>query len=171
MTSPTLTPTRPGPIAALVVLFALIGYGLAETAYGTLPHLPGYAPVTMVVVAIAELGMAKVVRDRVAHRRDRAGRPPARPLHPMQVARAAVLAKASSAAGAVLLGLYAGLLAWTLPRRAELVLAERDALVAGLSALAALGLVVAALVLERACRAPRGPDWDGLAGEAPTVGG
>ena len=102
--------------------------------------------------------MDKVVSDRLAHRRDARGRPRGRPLHPMQVARAAVLAKASSTAGAVLLGAYGGLFAWTLPRRAQLAVAERDAVVAGLTALAALALVAAALVLERACRTPEDPD-------------
>lgn len=165
MTTPTLRPTRPGPLAALVVLFALLAYGLAETAYGSLPNLPLYAPVTLVLLTITELGMAKVVRDRLAHRLDRSGRPPARKLHPMQVARAAVLAKASSTAGAVLLGAYAGLLAWTLPRRDELTVAASDALVAALSAVAALSLVVAALLLERACRTPPGPDATGLGGD------
>lgn len=164
MTTPTLRPTRPGSLAALVVLFALIGYGLAETAYGTVANLPLYAPVTLVLLAVTELVMAKVVRDRVMHRRDRAGRPPARPLHPLQVARAAVLAKASSTAGAVVLGGYSGLLAWTLPRRDELTVAASDALVSGLSALAALALVIAALVLEWACRRPPGADVDGIDG-------
>ena len=72
----------------------------------------------------------------------------------MQVARAAVLAKASSAGGAVLLGVYGGLLAWTLPRRDRLAASADDALVAALSAAACLGLVVSALALERACRRP-----------------
>ena len=116
------------------------------------------APVTLVLLAVFELGLAKVVADRLAHRRDDRGRPRGRPLHPMQIARAAVLAKASSTTGAVLLGAYGGLLAWTLPRRAELAAAGDDALVAGLSALAALLLVVAALLLERACRTPDEPD-------------
>ena len=149
-----MRPTRPGPVLALVAGFAVLLYLLAETAYGSLPPLPGYAPVTLALLAVTELGMAKVVADRLAHRRDRRGRPRGRPLHPMQVARAAVLAKASSTTGAVLLGAYGGLLAWTLPRRDELAAARDDALVAGLSALAALVLVVAALVLERACRTP-----------------
>jgi hypothetical protein len=155
-------PTRPGPLLALVAGFALLTWVLAQRAYGSVPQLPAYAPVTLVLLALTELGMAKVVGDRIAHRRagrsGGAGRPRQRPLHPMQVARAAVLAKASSATGAVLLGAYGGLFAWTLPRRAELALAERDAVVSGVSALAALGLVVAALVLERACRTPEDGD-------------
>lgn len=147
-----MRPTRPGPLFALVALFAVLAYALAARAYGSIPVLPAYAPVSLVLLAVAELAMAKVVRDRVAHRVRSGDR--VRPLHPMQVARAAVLAKASSATGAVLLGAYGGLLAWTLPRRDELALADRDALVAGVSAGAALALVVAALLLERACRTP-----------------
>ena len=155
--------TRPGPLLALVAGFALLLFVLADRAYGSLPELPVYAPVTLVLLALTELGMAKVVADRLAHRLDRRGRPRGRPLHPMQVARAAVLARASSTTGAVLLGAYGGLFAWTLPRRGELALAESDALVSGLTALSALALVVAALVLERACRTPDDRDLEAAA--------
>jgi hypothetical protein len=149
-----VTPTRPGTLAALIVGFGAVGYLLAALFYGQLPQLPLYAPVTVVLLAVVELAMARVVRDRLAHRLDARGRPKGRPLHPIQVARAAVLAKASSAGGAVLLGVYTGLFAWTFPRRGRLMATADDALVAGLSALACLGLVIAALVLERACRRP-----------------
>ncbi len=155
-----MTPTRPGPLLALVAGFAVLFYVLADTAYGSVPQLPVYAPVTLVLLAVTELGMAKVVADRLAHRVDRHGRARGRALHPMQVARAAVLAKASSVTGAVLLGAYGGLFAWTLPRRGELAVAESDALVSGLTALAALALVVAALLLERACRTPDDRDLE-----------
>ena len=149
-----MTPTRPGTLLGLVIGFGLLAWLGAAAAYGSLPVLPRYAPVSIVLLALVELGMAKVVRDRVQHRRDERGRPRGRPLHPMQVARAAVLAKASSAGGAVLLGIYGGLLSWTLPRRQELAASEQDAVVAGVSAVACLGLVVAALLLERVCRRP-----------------
>jgi Protein of unknown function (DUF3180) len=156
-------PTRPGPLLALVAGFAVVLYLLADRAYGSVPQLPVYAPVTLVLLAVTELGMAKVVSDRLAHRLDRRGRPRGRPLHPMQVARAAVLAKASSVTGAVLLGAYGGLFAWTLPRRGELAVAGSDAVVSGLTALAALALVVSALVLERACRTPDDRDLEAAA--------
>lgn len=149
-----MRPTRPGTLLGLVVGFGLLSYLVAVLAYGSLPVLPRYAPVSIVLLAVVELAMAKVVRDRVTHKVDDRGRPKGRPLHPMQVARAAVLAKASSAGGAMLLGGYGGLLAWTLPRRNELAASGEDALVAGVSAVACLGLVLAALLLERACRRP-----------------
>lgn len=133
---------------------AVAGYLLAQLVYSDLPPLPAYGPVTLVLLALVELGMARVVRDRVRGR----SRPGARALHPLQVARAAALAKASSPAGALLLGVYTGLLVWLLPRDAEQ--AQADALVCGISVVAALLLVAAALLLERACRTPDGPDDD-----------
>lgn len=151
-----MTPTRPGTLLGLVLGFAALAYLLAAVAYGDLPPLPRYAAVSVVLLAVLEVGMAKVVRDRLLHRSRRG----ARPLHPMQVARAAVLAKASSAGGAVLLGAYTGLLAWTLPRRDTLAASREDAVVAGLSALACLALVAAALLLERACRRPDRDDLE-----------
>jgi hypothetical protein len=78
-------------------------------------------------------------------------------MHPLQVARAAVLAKASSLGGAILLGVYGGLFVWTFARRDTYATAGDDALVAGLSALTSLTLVIAALLLERSCRTPDPP--------------
>jgi hypothetical protein len=141
-------------LAALATGFGLLGYLVAEVAYGALPALPAFAPVSLVLLALVELGMARIVRDRLSGRRTADGRPRGRPLHPMQVARAAVLAKASSPTGAVLLGMYAGLLAYVLPRRGQLATWANDAVVSAVSALACLALVVAALLLERACRTP-----------------
>jgi Protein of unknown function (DUF3180) len=151
-------PTRVPVLLLVAVVTGVLAWLLAEAAYGDLPPLPRYAPATLGLLAVVEGGMAKVVRDRLRGRRDRDGRPLGRPLHPFQVARAVVLAKASSVAGAVLLGGYGGLLLWTLPQSARN--AQRDALVSGLSAAAALALVVAALLLERVCRAPEPPSVD-----------
>jgi hypothetical protein len=90
-----VTPTRPGVLVQLVLGFGLLVYVLAALAYAELPRLPGYAPVSIVLLAVAEVGIARVVRDRVTlHQRQRAGAPArGRTLHPVQVARAAVLAK------------------------------------------------------------------------------
>ncbi len=144
-----MTPTRLPTLLGLTVGAALLVHLLALTSYGSLPRLSLLAAFSVGALAAAELAMAKVVRDRL-----RDGRTRGRALHPLQVARAAVLAKASSTGGALLVGGYAGLLAWVLPRREELLSAERDALVAGVSGVVSLGLVAAALLLERACRTP-----------------
>lgn len=142
-------------LVLVAVLAAVGGYALAAAAYSDLPPLPRVAPVTLALLAVVELAMAHLVRDRVLGRARRG----ARPLHPLQVARAAALAKASSPAGALLLGLYAGLTLWLLPREADQPRA--DALVTSTSALAALLLLVAALRLERACRTPDSSADDG----------
>jgi hypothetical protein len=102
------------------------------------------------LIALFELGLAKVVRDKIR------GRSTHRPMHPLQIARAAVLAKASSATGALLFGLYTGLLLWFL-QHSGLRVASANARVAAASAGASLLLVVAALLLERACRTPEPP--------------
>ena len=136
----------------LAVVMGGAGWLLADQAYGSLVRLPGYAPATAVIIAAFELGLAKTIADQINHRSSGRG------MHPLQVARALALAKASSAAGALLLGLYSGLFGWTFPRRGTIAAASHDALVSGVSAGAALLLVVAALVLERSCRTPREPD-------------
>ena len=147
-----MTPTRFPTLLGLAVVAALLTYLLALTAYGSLPRLSLLAAFSIGALAAAELAMAKVVRDRLRGRRTRG-----RALHPLQVARAAVLAKASSTGGALLVGGSCGVLAWALPRREELLSVERDATVAGVSAVVSLGLVAAALLLERACRTPPVP--------------
>lgn len=150
-----MTPTRPATLLTVVAVTAVLGYLLGLTLYGALPALPGSAPVPLVLLALAELALAKTVRDRV-HRRRTPAR--GRVLHPLQVARAAALAKASSVAGAGLFGLYAGLLAWTAPRAGTLTAAGGDATVAGVTAVSALALTAAALLLERACLIAGPPD-------------
>lgn len=150
-----MTPTRLRTLAQIAAGVAVLGYLLARADYGSIPF-PAYGPAPMVLLAIAELLMARLIRDRLRAGVPRARVPRAtgRPLHPLQVARAVVLAKASSVTGAVVAGGYLGVLAWTLPQRAVLVSAGRAAAVAGASAVAALLLVAAALVLERVCRLP-----------------
>jgi hypothetical protein len=147
-----MRPTRvPALLLALLVAGAC-GYVLTETAYSSIPPLPVFAPVGLLLLAVVELGMARIIRGKI-----RRTRPGGRPLHPMQVARGAVLAKASSLGGALVAGLYGGIFLWTFGRRDQLATYSDDARVAGLSALAALLLVVAALLLERACRTPDDP--------------
>jgi len=147
-----MKPTRLPVLLLTIVLLTAAGYLLTEVAYFDLPPLPGFAPVSLVLLTILELAMARVVRDKVR------GRSGGRPMHPIQVARAAVLAKASSLGAAIFAGLYGGIFLWTFARRDTYATASADARVAGLSAVTAVLLVVAALLLERACRTPEPPD-------------
>lgn len=145
-----MTPTRLRTLVVLAGLTAVSGWLLIDVRTGDLLALPYLAPVTAGVIALFELGLAKVVRDKVR------GRSRGRQMHPLQVARALVLAKASSATGALLVGLYGGLWAWFLQHDA-LRVAAANATVAGLSMGASLVLVVSGLLLERACRTPDRP--------------
>ncbi len=144
-----MTPTRLPVLAGLATLAAVLAYVLVRLTYGDLPPLPAYAPVTLVLLALGELGLGRAVRQRLR------GPVRGRPMHPLQVARAAVLAKASSSAGAVLVGVYGGFLAHVL--RLDLEQARDDSRAAVVAVAAAVLLVVAALLLERACRTPDPP--------------
>lgn len=149
-----MTLTRWRTLALLALLTGVLGWLLAQLAYGDLVTLPAYAALTAGVLAAFEAILARTVADRVRGRRIAPGVRSPRPMHPLQVVRALALAKASSAAGALLFGLYGGLAVWTFPRRDRLVAAAEDTQVAVLSALACLLLVGAAMALERACRTP-----------------
>ena len=158
-----MKPTRVSSLVGLAVALVLLAYMLAAAEYGALPKLPTLAPLSLALLAVGEGLMAKVISDRLARRRDGRGHPVGRPLHPLQVARAAVLAKASSVLGALIAGAYAGFFAWTFPRRAQTATFSDDARVSAVCALAGGALVVAALLLERSCRLPDRPEApDGL---------
>jgi hypothetical protein len=146
-----VTPTRLPHLLAMAVLTGLLGWFVIDVRTGDLLSLPYLAPLTAGLIALFELILAKVVRDKVR------GRSHGRSMHPLQVARALVLAKASSATGALLAGLYGGLLLWFL-QHGGLRVATSNAQVAGVSIGSCLLLVVAGLLLEQACRAPDIPD-------------
>jgi hypothetical protein len=145
-----VTPTRWPSLVGLIVLTGLLGWFVASRE-GLLGALPAYAPVTAGLIAVFELALARVVSRKVRHLGH------GKPMHPLQIARAAVLAKASSATGALLLGFYGGFFLWA-RLQDQLRAAAHDATVAGWSAVACLLLLVGALLLERACRTPQPPD-------------
>jgi hypothetical protein len=142
-----VTPTRWPTLVGLVALAGIVGWLVADHVWDELVALPAAAPITAAIIALFEAGLARVISRKVR------GLAPGRPLHPLQVARAVALAKASSATGAMLLGFYAGFFLWVV-RLTEKRAASHDAWVSGWSALASLALLVAALLLERACRIP-----------------
>lgn len=146
-----MTPTRLPVLFALALLTGFLGYLAIEVRTGDLLSLPWLAPGVAALMAVFELILAKVVRDKVR------GRSRGKPMHPLQVARAAVLAKASSTTGALLAGMYAGLGIWFL-KHDQLRVASDNAVVAGVSVAASVFLAVAALLLERSCRTPPPPD-------------
>ena len=112
--------------------------------------LPWLPVIVIAVLAVAEGYLAQNTAARVQRK------PGAPRVEPLAVARYAVLAKASSLAGALYAGFCAGLLAWLVLEPTE---AARDDVPAALGGVvASLALVGAALWLERSCRVPDQPD-------------
>lgn len=149
-----LTPLRPGDLAAIGLVGLGAGWALAASAYGSLPTIPVAAGAPILLLALLEIGAGVLVRRRIAQGRVGVD---GRGLHPLTVARLLVLARASSITGALLTGLWAGLLI-ELTTAAGRVQAAADDLPGTVAALlAALILIGAAVFLERGCRTPPQP--------------
>lgn len=143
-----MTPTRLPVLLATAAVTAVLAWVLARSAYPALSPLPWLTGVTPLLLALAEAITAWLLRARLR------GVPGTRPVHPIDVARTAALAKASSVAGALVVGAYAGIAAAASAARARLAVAGDDLLAAALGVAAGLLLVAAALALERVCRVP-----------------
>ena len=145
-----MTPTRPRTLLLLAAVAGLVTYVLFRWRYSSLPPVPLTAAVTTSALAVAELFLAPGTRARMD------GRPGTKPIMPLAVARLAALAKASSALGALMAGVWIGVGAYVLPRW-DLATPRRDTIRAAIGLGSALLLVVAALRLESVCRVPPPP--------------
>jgi len=149
-----LEPTRPINLVVAAAVSAVAAFVFIRQYFGDIPDLTWFGGLTMAGLAAVEAVAARNTRARI-ERRPRAG-----VLNPLLVARLAVLAKASSLAGAIFAGAYAGVAAWALSERARLGVAERTFAPALVGVIGALALVAAALFLEWSCRVPKQPDED-----------
>jgi hypothetical protein len=147
---PRMGPTRPASLIVSGLAAAAVAWLLISTFYQEIPRLPWLPTVTVAGLAVLEAYAAANTRARI----DR--RPGRDPVDPLAVARFVVLAKASSLAGAIFAGFYGGLTGWLLVERTRASYNDIPAASAGLAA--SLGLVAAALWLERSCRVPKPPD-------------
>lgn len=143
-----MTPTRPRDLFGVALVAALLTNLLVRLVYGSMPQIPLLAGATLGVLGIAEAIAGNMLRARI-HRR-----PGTRPVQPLVAARAVLVAKASALAGAIMTGVWAGLLMHALPRAGEITAAGSDSLAGGVGMLCALGLVAGALWLEHCCRTP-----------------
>jgi hypothetical protein len=140
--------TRARDLLAAGIVAALLANLVIRVSYGSLPGFPLLAGATLGVLGIAEALAGNALRARIRRK------PGARPVQPLVAARAVLLAKASAVAGAIMAGVWAGLLAYVLPRSSEVTAAAADAVSGAVGLLCALGLVAGALWLERCCRTP-----------------
>jgi hypothetical protein len=143
-----VTFTRARDLVAAAAIAAVLVNLLLRLSYGDLPTLPQPAGTTLLVFAIAEVVLGNTLRARIRRR------PGARPVQALTAAKAVVLAKASSLAGAITGGAWLGVLGYVLPQRSELASAASDTVTASLGAVCAAALVAAALWLEHCCRTP-----------------
>ena len=144
---------RPTSISVLVVAAlaaAAVAWLLLSAFYENWPPLPWLPAIVIAALAVMEGYLAQNTAARVQRK------PGAPRVEPLAVARYAVLAKASSLAGALYAGFSAGVLAWLVlePTRA----AREDVPAAIGGVVSSLALVAAALWLERSCRVPDQPD-------------
>jgi hypothetical protein len=146
-----VTPTRVRDLLAVALVAALLGNLVVRLAYGSLPGLPLAAGATFGVLGVAEALAGNALRARILRR------PGARPVQPLVAARAVLLAKASALGGAIMAGVWAGLLLYLLPRVAEVTAAASDAVAGTIGLLSAVALVAGALWLEHCCRTPDDP--------------
>jgi hypothetical protein len=144
--------TRGRDLAAVGIVALVAMYFFVRLSYGSLPRLPTFAGITLLVLAIVEAVLGTSIRNRI--KRMIEGKPDdGRPLHPLAVARAVALAKASSLLGAIMVGVWLGWFAYVLPRR-EVAAAADDVPGTIIGAICSALLIAAALWLEYCCRAP-----------------
>lgn len=126
----------------VIVGFAV--YVLLRTSYSAFPPMHYVVPLPLAVLAVTEFIAARRVRAAVRHE------PEAKPMAAIVIARCVALGKASSLTGAAIVGAAIGLLAYVVPDADTISAAAQDARVGGLLLGAALAVLAAGLLLERA---------------------
>jgi len=142
--------TRARDLVLTGLVTAALVYLLVRVFYGEMPALPTFAGVTLLVLAVIEGALGASLRSRI--------RNPRKELQPLTAARAVALAKASSILGAIMFGAWLAILAYVLPRRAELAAAAGDFRSTVVGVICSAILIAAALWLEWCCRTPRDQD-------------
>jgi hypothetical protein len=142
-----MTPIRPLVLAAVAVGSAALAWLAIRLAYSSFPPLPWTGVPALLVLAVTEAWSGRNLRARIR------GRPGSKPLAVIAVARMAVLAKASAQVAAIFAGLSAGFLVY-LGGMLSKPAPRSDAITASGTLAAAIVLAVAAVYLERCCRAP-----------------
>ena len=147
-----MKPTRYSVLVAIAVLAGAASYALTAAFYSDLPSLPIIGPIFLAALAAAEGYTAITTSARLA------GRPGTQPIHPLTVARIAVLAKSTSPVAALAVGGYAGFLIHV--SSVDSTQASSDVRTAAIGVGASLLLVAAALAMERVCRVkpPKTPE-------------
>ena len=124
--------------------------------FGTLPGVPVAAPIVLAVIAAVLAATALSLRSRLKAQRERV--PGASGVDPLVAARAVVFGQASALVASLVAGLYGGTGLFLLLQGMEPGPRRDQAFYAGLSVLAGVAVVAAALFLERVCKLPEDED-------------
>lgn len=157
--------TRPSTLVVAALAAAALAWLGIDRFYGAIPRLPWLPPLSVLALAVAEWFAAWQTRSWLERR------PGARLVEPLLIVRYVVLAKASALAGAIFSGCYLGLGIWLFVQRTVLGAAHRDLYAAIAGFIGSIALVIAATILERACRVPRAPNGTDQNGKGGGPGG
>jgi Protein of unknown function (DUF3180) len=149
-TDPSMRPTSISVLIVAGLVAAAVGWLLLSFFYNDWPPPPWLPVIVIAVLAISEGILAQNTAARIQRK------PGAPRVEPLAVARYAVLAKASSLAGALYTGYCAGLLAFYAFEPTKFAREAVPAVAGGV--IASVALIAAALWLERSCRVPDEPD-------------
>ncbi|MFD9219927.1 DUF3180 domain-containing protein [Streptomyces sp. NPDC060064] len=148
---------RLGVLAGLFIVAGVLSWGGARLweSFGTLPSVPLAAPIVLAVIAVVLTATALSLRARLKAQRER--RPGAKGVEPLMAARAVVFGQASALVAALVCGMYGGAGVFLLGSLD--IPARRDqAIYAGFSVVAGIGVIAAAFFLERVCKLPEDDD-------------
>lgn len=104
------------------------------------------------LIAVVDIVLALAIRPRVQRKSG------FEPVDAVTAARSVALAKASSLAGAIMAGVWVGVLAYLLPIRSLVQAARSDVTSAVVGLVSAAVLIAAGLWLEHCLRSPDKPD-------------
>jgi uncharacterized protein DUF3180 len=136
--------TGPGDLAVPFFLVAVTAYVLLRFSYDSLPPLHYIVAAPLLALAVGEFVAARRVRAAVRHD------PHARPMAALVIARCVALGKASSLVSAGVAGAAVALLVRVAPHAGSIRAAADDTRVSAVLLGAALTLLAAGLLLERA---------------------
>ncbi|MET9764742.1 DUF3180 domain-containing protein [Streptomyces sp. NPDC006372] len=154
-------------LAGVFVVAGVLSWAGARlwNAVGTLPSVPMASPIVLAAIAVILLATALSLRARLKAQRER--QPDAKGVDPMMAARAVVFGHASALVAALVAGMYGGTGVFLL-ESLEIPARRDQAIYAGVSVLAGIGVIAAAIFLERVCKLPEDDEHNGQ-GAAPTT--
>ncbi|AJE41806.1 MULTISPECIES: DUF3180 domain-containing protein [Streptomyces] len=150
-------------LAAVFVVAGVLSWAGARlwSSVGSLPRVPLAAPIVLALIAAVLLATALSLRSRLKAQRER--RPGAKGVDPLMAARAVVFGQASALVASLVAGMYGGTGVFLLGSL-DIPVIRDQAIYAGLSVLAGIAVIAAALFLERVCKLPEDDDHnDGTA--------